>query len=189
MNEPATLDAVLVPGATRRSVRTPDHQAESTVLVWLAEEMARDPATIFDRLVEAVLKLTRAQSAGISLLSERQGRFVWPAVAGDWSAYVWEGTPRDFGPCGTVLDRDQALYFVRPQRYFHYLADVAPPLEEGLLVPFHIDGKAMGTIWAVAHDADRQFDSEDERLLVGLSEFTSAAYRMLSGSGALGYLD
>jgi GAF domain-containing protein len=189
MNEPATLDSVLVSSALRRSLRTPDHQAESSVLVWLAEEMARAPAAIFDRLVEAVLKLTRAQSAGVSLLSQRQGKFVWPAVAGDWSAHAWSGTPRDFGPCGTVLDRDQALYFARPQRYFHYLADVSPSVEEGLLVPFHIDGKAMGTIWAVAHDADRQFDSEDERLLVGLSGFTSAAYRTLSGSGALAYLD
>jgi GAF domain-containing protein len=88
-----------------------------------------------------------------------------------------------------VLDRDQALYFARPERYFQYLADVSPPVEEGLLVPFRIDGKAMGTIWAVVHDEGRQFDSEDERLLAGLSGFASAAYRTLSGTGALGYLD
>lgn len=189
MNEPATLESVLVSSAHRRSARKPDHQAESGVLVWLAEEMARAPAAIFERLTEAVLKLTRAQSAGISLLNRREDRFVWPAVAGSWSGFAWGGTPREFGPCGTVLDRDQALYFARPERYFPYMAKVSPPVEEGLLVPFHIDGRAMGTIWAVVHDADRQFDSEDERLLVGLSGFTSAAYRTLSEKGTLAYLD
>jgi len=189
MNERATLESVLVSGSLRRSRRKPDPQAEGHVLAWLAEEMARVPAAIFERLAEAVLKLTRAQSAGISLLSQRQERFVWPAVAGDWSGHAWGGTPRDFGPCGTVLDRDQALYFVRPHRHFHYLANVSPAIEEGLLVPFHIDGKAMGTIWAIAHDEGRKFDSEDERRLVGLSAFTSAAYRTLSGTGALAYLD
>lgn len=189
MTEPATLESVLVSSAHRRSTRKPDHQAESNVLVWLAEEMARAPAAIFERLTEAVLKLTRAQAAGISLLKRGKDRFVWPAVAGAWSGRVWGGTQRDFGPCGTVLDRDQALYFTRPERYFQYLAEVSPPLEEALLVPFHIDGRAMGTVWAVVHDAGRQFDSEDERLLVGLSGFTSAAYRTLSEKGALGYLD
>jgi len=189
MNESATLESVLVPGILRRTARSPDHQAESHVLVWLAEEMARAPGAIFERLAEAVLKLTRAESAGISLLNQREGRFIWPAVAGIWSRHVGGGAPRDASPCGSVLDRNQALYFARPQRYFNALAAVSPAIEEGLLVPFHIDGKPMGTIWAVAHDAGRQFDSEDERLLVGLSKFTAAAFRTLSGRGELAYLD
>ena len=189
MNVPATLESVLVPNALRRTARRPDHQAESGVLVWLAEEMARAPGAIFDCLVEAVLRLTRAESAGISLLNQREGRFIWPAVAGALSRHVGGSAPRDASPCGSVLDRNQPLYFARPQRYFNALADVSPAVEDGLLVPFHIDGKPMGTIWAIAHDAGRQFDSEDERLLVGLSEFAAAAFRTLSGRGDLAYLD
>ena len=38
--------------------------------------------------------------------------------------------------------------------------------------------KAVGTIWAVAHD-DRKFDSEDERLMKSLGKFASSAYQTL----------
>jgi hypothetical protein len=27
-----------------------------------------------------------------------------------------------------------------------------PVVEEGLLVPFYVDGKAVGTIWVIAHN-------------------------------------
>jgi len=37
-----------------------------------------------------------------------------------------------------------------------------PLVEEALLVPFYVRGKAVGTIWAVSHDPQRKFDAEDE---------------------------
>jgi signal transduction histidine kinase/ActR/RegA family two-component response regulator len=46
-------------------------------------------------------------------------------------------------------------------------------------VPFHAQGKPVGTLWIVAHTADRQFDREDERLLTSLSRFAAAAYQMI----------
>src|ERR1043166_6105429 len=49
------------------------------------------------------------------------------------------GTPRDFGPCGDVLDRDSPLLFRRPDRRYTYLQSVTPPVEECLLTPFHVD--------------------------------------------------
>ena len=52
-----------------------------------------------------------------------------------------------------------------------------PLADEGLLVPFYVNGKAVGTIWAVAHDKRRKFDAEDLRLLERMSRFASAAYQ------------
>jgi GAF domain-containing protein len=182
---PATLESVLVPLADRHSRRAPDYAAENATLLWLADELSKAPQQIFGRLAEAAMQLTGAASAGISLLDAARGRFVWPAVAGEWTPYLGGEMPRDFSPCGVVLDRDGPQLFRRPERHFAYIAKVSPPVEEGLLVPFHIDGQAMGTVWAIHHAADRHFDAEDERLLMSISRFTAAAYRTLTQVGAL----
>jgi two-component sensor histidine kinase len=100
-------------------------------------------------------------------------------VAGQWACHVGKGTPRDFGPCGTVLDRNAALVFSHPERYFTYLSPVEPCLEEGLLVPLYVEGKALGTIWVVSHDTSCRFDAEDLRLITSLAAFASSAYQAL----------
>src|SRR5262249_45374996 len=91
--------------------------------------------------------------------------FYWPAIAGAWQPHLGGGTPRDFGPCGDVLDRNAPLLFT------------VPLAEEGLLVPIYVRGKAVGTLWAIAHDHRRQFDSEDLRQLESFARFASAAYQ------------
>ena len=132
-----------------------------------------------------VLRLTLADSAGISLLDERNGRFVWPAVAGGLFPYLGQGTPRNFGPCGTVLDRNAPVLFLHPERHFTYLDPIKPPLEEVLLIPFHVDGRPVGTIWAVIHNQESKFQPEDRRLLENLSGFASQAFKVLASVGAL----
>src|SRR6185369_485287 len=42
----------------------------------------------------------------------------------------------------------------------------------------------VGTIWVVAHDSARQFDSEDARMLASLSRFASAAHQMSAALAA-----
>lgn len=168
-----------------RASRISDQKAESQAEVDLTQELAKSPHDFFDKLVGMVLKLTPADSAGISLLDEKNGRFVWPAVAGGLDPYVGGGTPSNFGPCGTVLDRNKPLLFVHPERHFTYLELIQPPLEEVLLIPFHVEGKAVGTIWAVIHRKDHHFQSEDRRLLMNLSTFASTAFAVLRSVGAL----
>ena len=70
------------------------------------------------------------------------------------------------------------------QRRYTYFEPVKPPVEEALLVPFYVQGKAVGTIWAVAHN-DRKFDAEDERLMKSLGKFASSAYQTLESQEAL----
>jgi PAS domain S-box-containing protein len=164
---------------SRRPSRPPDYATESRALVALAREMAASPETILQKLAETALAVCRAHSAGLSLLEDRDGRtrFHWRAIAGQWSPHVDGGTPRDFGPCGTVLDRNIAMICSRPERDFPYWAPIKPVLEEGLLIPFYVKGEAVGTIWVVAHDTSRRFDAEDLRVMNSLGTFAAAAYQ------------
>jgi PAS domain S-box-containing protein len=163
----------------RRPSRAPDYSTESRALVTLAKEMAASPDRILQRLAETALTVCRAHSAGISLLKDKQRNFHWPAIAGQWASHQGGGTPRDFGPCGTVLDRNMPLLCSHPELDFPYFGAVTPVVEEALLVPFYVLGEAFGTIWVVAHDSTRRFDSEDLRMLHSLATFTSAAYQTL----------
>lgn len=168
-----------------RGSRPIDPGEENRVFLSLTQSMAVSPRNFFDHLVMAVLKLSGAGSAGISLLNEKTRRFIWPAVAGKLESYLGDGTPSDFGPCGTVIERKMSVLFLRPERHFSYLTPISPPLEEVLLVPFYSSEKAVGTIWAVIHEPNHHFTAEDRRLLEGLSTFASSAYRALADSGGL----
>ena len=163
----------------RRPSHPPNHAEENRALIALARELATSPSSMLQKLAETALTLCRAHSAGISLLEEGRKRFQWKAIAGQWAAHLGGGTPRGFGPCGTVLDRDVALLFSHPERHFSYLADVTPCIDEGLLLPFYVDGEGVGTIWVIAHDQSVRFDSEDVRVMTSLASFASTAYQTL----------
>lgn len=177
---------IATPLLQKRKGRQVSATRETAALIDLQRELAASPSGFFQKLVEAALALSNADSAGISLLNEKTRRFIWPAVVGPFQVYLWEGTPSDFGPCGTVLERDATQLMQRPERHFTYLKPIQPKLEEVLLVPFHINGKVVGTIWAVIHETERYFDAEDQRLLESLSMFAASAYRTLTATGELG---
>src|SRR5512133_2182187 len=166
---------------SRRPSRPPDHAAENEALIELARVMATSPAAILQKLAEPALRLCRAPSAGLGLLEEgdQRSNFHWRAIAGQWAPHLNGGTPRDFGPCGTVLARNTALVCSHPELDFPYWAPIKPVLEEGLLIPFYIKGEALGTIWVVSHDDSRRFDAEDLRLMTNLGTFAAAAYQTL----------
>jgi PAS domain S-box-containing protein len=164
----------------RRPWRPPDYGKENRALVALAIALADSPQTILQTLAEKVLEVVQADSAGLSLLTKDEKSFYWPAIAGGWRPHLGGGTPRDFGPCGDVLDRNVPMLFTHWERRYPYLRPATPLAEEGLLVPFYVHGKAVGTIWAIAHNDRRKFDAEDLRLLESLGRFASAAYQALA---------
>ena len=177
MNGASALQSVVsMAELIRRPSRPPDHAAENRALIALVQEMAVSPEGILQKLADTALALCRAHSAGLSLLEEgdQERSFHWRAIAGQWAPHVNGGTPRDFGPCGTVLERNSALLFSHPERDFPYFGDVQPLLDEGLLIPFYIKGQAVGTIWVVAHDDKSPFrhrrparDDEPRHVRVG----------------------
>lgn len=171
------LESVLRTAQLReRPSRQPDYSTENQALTALMQALSDAPRTILQTLAEKTLEVLQAGSAGLSLLT-KDGRFYWAAIAGRWSPHLGGGTPRGFGPCGDVLDRNAPLLFTHWERRYPYLAEAVPLAEEGLLVPFYVDGRAVGTIWAIAHDATRQFDAEDLRQLESLARVASAAYQ------------
>ncbi len=169
-----------------RPWRAPDYTKENRALVALVSALADSPRTIFQTLAETILDITQADSAGLSLLT-RDGktpdvcgeRFYWPAIAGMWNPHVGGGTPRNFGPCGDVLDQNRTLLFRHFERRYPYLMPVIPAAEECLLVPFYVAGKAVGTIWSIMHSDRRKFDAEDDRVMASLGKFASSAYQAL----------
>jgi len=163
----------------QRPSRPPDYAAENQALIALAREMATSPEGILQALADTALKLCHAHSAGLSILEDgdQKKNFHWRAISGQWAPHVNGGTPRGFGPCGTVLDRNITMVCSHPERDFPYWKEVKPLLEEGLLVPFYIKGEAVGTIWVAVHDGSRRFDAEDLRVLTNLGAFTAAAYQ------------
>ena len=182
------------------------HRGIETAAVAPAEPPGREPSApragggvdqlpggVLQKLVDIALELCQGHSAGISLLEEgppghlspRGDHFRWHAVAGKWAPLIWNTTTRrDFGPCGTVLDRNSTLLFTNAHRHYTQFAGVEPLLIEGLLVPFHVNEQAVGTVWVVAHDDSRKFDGEDQRLLESLATFAATAYQARSSLSA-----
>ena len=177
------LDAVVITEKLKlRPTRAPDYAAEKRAVVALTERMTRSPQDILSALADMTVEVCQAQSAGLSLLTQDRKRFYWAAISGKWAEHKGGGTPRDFGPCGTVLDRNATQLMWHPERHFTYFAEVQPVIEELLLVPFHVGGEAVGTIWAIIHDQSRLFDSEDSRLLNTLSKLAATAYQVVLSS-------
>jgi len=187
--EEAPLDTLLPEGAAplasillteellRRPSRPPEFERENSALAALVSALADSPSTILQTLVDKVLEVLRAGSTGLSLVTKDEKRFYWAAIAGAWRPHLGGGTPRNFGPCGDVLDHNVPMLFTHWEWRYPYLGVAIPLAEEGLLVPFYVNGKAVGTIWAIAHDKSRQFDAEDLRLLESMGRFASAAYQ------------
>src|SRR5262249_22804613 len=174
----ASLESILCMEELRnRPWRAPDHERENSALAALVTALADSPRTILQTLADKVLEVLRADSAGLSLLTKDRKRFYWAAIAGAWGPHIGGGTPRDFGPCGDVLDRNIAMLFTPLGGRYPYFCAAMPLADEGLLAPFYVNGKAVGTIWAIAHNPGRKFDTEDLRLLESMGRFASAAYQ------------
>jgi predicted Ser/Thr protein kinase len=163
-----------------RPSRSPDYEKENRALAALASALADSPRTILQTLADKVFELLHADSAGLSLLTNDEKRFYWAAVAGAWRPHIGAEAPRNFGPCGDVLDHNIPILFANWEQRYPYLSWAMPLADEGLLVPFYVNGKAVGTIWAVAHNNRRKFDAEDLRLLESMSRFASTAYQTLA---------
>ena len=171
-----------------RPTRPPNRELERSALDSLTRHLETSPQTILKALADTMLSVFRCDSAGVSLINDHTKRFEWPAIAGVWGPHVGGGTPRSFGPCGDVVDHNMPLLFKSLQNRYTYFKLVAP-VQEALLVPFHLSGKTIGTIWAVTHEPPNntnssgratggQFDREDLLMLESLGHFAARAYEV-----------
>lgn len=188
---PPSLGGVLItPELDRRPGRLPDYERQARALDSLASSLSESPGDALQRLTEVVVELCGADSAGVSLSDEAMGEatgtpaFHWVAVAGVWADKRGGTMPIDASPCGVVMERNQALLFAHPERHFP-AAHVHPLIAEILLVPFHLGGRPVGTLWAAAHDEERKFDREDVRLLLSLSQSAAVIVQTTRSLAAL----
>ena len=180
-----SLESILITEELyRRPHRAPDFQSENRALVTLARVLGDSPRTVLQTLAETVLDVLKVGSAGISRLAKDETCFDWPAIAGLWHIHAGGDVPRGFSPCGDVLDCNAPLLFKQIDLRYLYLQPVTPRAEECLSVPFYVGSKAVGTLWAIAHDEHRRFDAEDLRQLQSLSRFASAAHQTVAALDA-----
>jgi GAF domain-containing protein len=167
--QPSDLLVETLPG--RRWVH--DLHAEIAAFDELAQVTAAEPHRTLQALIDAVLGLYGAGSAGLSVL--RPGScghmdFVWEAVSGALAAHQGDGTPRDFSPCGLCLDIGTAVVLARPERVFTYLARVQPTIFQALIVPLYDDDHApLGALWVVHHDPVARFGVDDVSIIERLA--------------------
>ena len=173
-----------------RPARVPDYRAELEATAGVVRALNHSPDTVLRNLCDAVMKLTGADSAGISLAGRSEGKpiFLWQATAGLMDKYLGSVVPWDDSPCSTVLKLDSALLMVNPARAFQTAGLIEPPLREALLVPFHVDGQAVGTVWVLSHSV-KVFDGEDARIVSNLAELAALAYQVLVKLGDLELLN
>ncbi|HET6828366.1 MAG TPA: ATP-binding protein [Ramlibacter sp.] len=172
-----SVDAVIATHLLReRPQRPPALASENDALLALAQSLAQSSEGIADQLVRQAMRLCQADSAGLSLVDEHGGEdiFRWIATAGEYARYRDGTMPRHFSPCGEVLKRGVPLLMQSPERHYPYVNQLHTPVREVLLVPFESGGAQVGTIWVVSHSADKQFDSEDLRIVKSLAVFASA---------------
>jgi signal transduction histidine kinase len=174
-------DVLTIEQLAKRPSRPPAYAAENQALLALAEGMARNPQTILQMTVDMALELCRGESSGISIL-EPQGEsevFRWHATAGAFATKVGGIMPRD-SLDGAVIDRNALLIFERPDLRSHAPDTIDTPVEEVILAPLHAFDQPVGTVWVMAHAADRKFDREDARLLASVAQFAGAAFQVVS---------
>ena len=142
----ASLESILcTEELLNRPSRPPDHKVENSALVALTSALADSPRTILQTLADKVLEVLEADSAGLSLLTKDGERFYWAAIAGAWQPHIGGGTPRDFGPCGDVLDHNRSMLFTHWERRYPYLSTAIPLADEGLLFDSEVKNWNNGT--------------------------------------------
>ena len=133
----ASLESIVRTEELRTRPRRPvEYEKETVALAALVKALADSPRTILQTLTDKILEVLQSDSAGLSLLTKDGKRFYWAAIAGAWQPHIGGGTPRDFGPCGDVLDHNRSMLFTHWERRYPYLSTAIPLADEGLLVPF-----------------------------------------------------
>lgn len=172
-------DVLITSELAGRPSRAPDYEAQSQAMLDLADELRINPDGILQKVVDLVMKLCNADSAGISILEPGAEYPVFRrhAIAGSFAANIQGSLPRDSSPSGTVIAQNRVLLFNEPERFYPELRGVSPRIYECLLAPWPVEKAPGGTLWVVAHTPEHRFDAEDARILEILARFASGAYQ------------
>jgi GAF domain-containing protein len=178
----AKLEDILITDQLFERKREPlNFQRQKDAFIKLARETSYGPNAILQTLCQLTIELCDAGSAGVAILGRNEERecFNWAATAGQFADYCGIASPRDHSPFGVCVTRDAAQLFSHPARYFTWMTEMDAPVVESLVIPLHgVDRQSFGTIWIMSHDEQRQFDSEDLRVMTALGNYGAIALRL-----------
>ncbi len=170
-----------------RRLKSHDVPIQMRAIQRLSHALAENPETILQELVDAAVSLCGADSAGISLVKENAtpDRFYeWVATAGQYSGFLHAVLPQHPSACGVCLERGGPQLFRVSQRFFEILGVEAPPVTDGLLLPWQA-GETEGTIFIMAHGRIEAFDAQDCGIMQMLADFAVLATRRKQQQQAL----
>jgi hypothetical protein len=173
------IDILSDPQYAARKPNARDVSLQMAGLERLAHAFVENPETILQELVNAAVDLCGADSAGISI--EKQDPtdehfYHWVATAGLYSGFLNAILPRYPSACGICLERGRPQLFRVSQRFFEILGVEAPPVTDGILLPWQVDA-TRGTIFVMAHGRNEVFDHGDIRTMQLLADFAAAGFR------------
>ncbi|MBC8103512.1 MAG: GAF domain-containing protein [Cytophagales bacterium] len=170
----------------RRPVPAMDFARDKAAIRELAARMVDEPEAVLPRFVELAMEIGGGVSAGFSLFEGGPGAgvFRWRYLYGSLVAFEHATTPRDFSPCGVVLDRKTPVLTVHSERAYDWISDEHIILPEVLLVPLFAGAAPLGTLWVVS-DTSGHFHNGHSQSLRELAAFAGIALRMISAERAL----
>jgi two-component sensor histidine kinase len=154
-----------------------DSLKEKIALQELAALMASNPEQVLPKFVSLAMEMAGGVSAGLSLYEETPapGVFRWHHLQGTLAQFAGATTPRNYSPCGIVLDLNAPVLTAHSELAYDWLAAHNVSLPEVLLVPLHIGSQEpTGTLWIVS-DEDGHFNREHVRLITELAAFVALA--------------
>ena len=162
-----------------RRIHAPSTAAQMEAMRRIARAFVEEPETILQELVNAAVEFCGADSAGISV--EREGApdgafYHWVATAGQYSQFLDAVLPRYPSACGVCLERGRPQHFRVGQRFFDIMGIEAPLVNDGLLLPWQVDG-TRGTIFVMSHGRTEAFDQDDLRMMEMLADFAAMGVR------------
>src|ERR1700753_4069270 len=90
----------------RRASGKIDSLKEKIAMQELATLMASNPEQVLPKFVSLAMEIAGGVSAGLSLYEDTPGPgvFRWHHLQGTLARFAGATTPRDYSPCGVVLD-------------------------------------------------------------------------------------
>jgi len=162
-----------------RKLHTRDLTWEMEGLRRLSHSFVENPDTILQELVDAVVVLCGADSAGISLETEEKSEtnyYHWVATAGQYNGFLNAVLPRYPSACGICLERGRPQLFQVRQRFFDIMGIKAPLVTDGILLPWQVED-TRGTIFIMAHGRSAAFDTDDGQMMRALADFAAMLVR------------
>jgi GAF domain-containing protein len=175
------IDLLDDPDFAARRIHSRDALAQMAGMRRLAHAFVEHPDDILQELVRAAIDLCGADSAAISVVKENgtDAEFYhWVASAGVYAGFLNAMLPRYPSACGICLERGRPQVIRVLPKFFELLGVEAPPVTDGLLLPWHVEG-VQGTIFVMAHQRTQAFDMEDLRMMETLADFAAMAMLQL----------